>query len=173
MCCKKTTSHTLFLIFLLLSSLSCLGQFISAEIGINGLTCSVCTRSVEMSVRKLDFIDSVSMDLSNTSGKVFFKEGSKVVIEEIAKAVTDAGFSVRYLYANFNFKDLPPIEAPCWSYRNERYQLVQTESKQLSGNRKLKFIGEKYLSKKESKDWSTALRQVNGCNGEINYYVTL
>lgn len=151
------------------------GQFQSAEIGVDGLTCSACTRAVEMSVRKLDFVDSVAMDLSNTNGQLFFKKRAKISVEKIAKAVTDAGFSVRYLNAVFNFSNVSVEEKFCWTYENEQYQFVKTENKILNGNITLKFIGEKYLSKKEIKKWSAIISNAKGkgCNAKNIYYVTL
>src|ERR1700759_2288056 len=94
----------LFLLFLV-ASLHLRAQFTWAEIGVDGLTCSACTRSVEMQIRKLDFVDSVSMNLEHTDGKIFFKKGAAVNIEKISQAVVDAGFSVRYLRAGFLFKN--------------------------------------------------------------------
>ena len=162
----------LFLAFLPYMSF---GQFQSAEIGVDGLTCSACTRSVEMSIRKLDFVDSVAMDLSNTNGKLFFKKGGKVSIEKIAKAVTDAGFSVRYLNASFNFNNISVSENFCWNYEGGQYQFVKTEEKKMNGDITLKFIGEKYLSKKEIKKWSAIISNTKGkgCNAKNIYYVTL
>src|SRR5579885_2179698 len=76
-------------------------QFTQVELGVDGLTCSACTRSVEMGLRKLDFVKDVKMNLDNTNGVITFKEGIPVSIEKLAKAVSDAGFSVRYLQATY------------------------------------------------------------------------
>ena len=65
-------------------------QYTSARIGVNGLTCSACTRSVEMSIRKLPFIENVEMNLENTDGILKFKKGQEVDIFKIAQAVVDA-----------------------------------------------------------------------------------
>jgi len=53
--------------------------------------------------------------------KYFFKKDTKVSIEKIAKAVKDAGFSVRYLSANFNFNNVSVSENFCWNYEGEQY----------------------------------------------------
>ena len=89
-----------------------------AQIGVDGLTCSACTRSVEMSIRKLTFVDSVTMNLEHTTGKITFKKGAKVEIDKIAKAVTDAGFSLRSLYAGINISELKVTENACWQFEN-------------------------------------------------------
>src|ERR1700759_948909 len=75
-------------------------QFQAVYIGVNGLTCSQCTRTVEMRIRKLDFVADVQMNLEHTEGKIILKKDKKADIEKIAQAVIDAGFSVRYLQAD-------------------------------------------------------------------------
>src|SRR5260221_11753478 len=76
------------------------------ELGVNGLTCSLCTGSVERSIKRLDFVESVSMSLENTEGRVYFKKDAIIDLKKVAKAVKDAGFSVRFLRVEFNFDDV-------------------------------------------------------------------
>lgn len=145
------------------------------EIGVEGLTCSGCSRSVEMSLRKLDFVDSVAMDLYNNNGKIFLKSKAIVSIEKIAKAITDSGFSVRYLNAVFYVSDIEVNENFCWTYENEQYQFVKVAVTKLNGNVTLKFVGEKYLSKKENKKWEPFVTNSKGkgCKAKNIYYVTI
>lgn len=97
---------TIFTIaFLLLCLPKGFAQFVWAEIGVNGLTCSQCSRSVEMSIIKLDFVKDVQMGLESTVGKILFKQGNDISFKKIAKAITDAGFSIRYLKANYSFNN--------------------------------------------------------------------
>ena len=74
-------------------------QFKEVTVGVNGLTCSQCSRSVEMRIRKLAFVADVKMNLEHTEGRIFFKKGDKVNVDKIAAAVVDAGFSVRFWHA--------------------------------------------------------------------------
>src|SRR5688572_13483114 len=73
--------------FLLLSISGFSQQFKTVEIGIDGLTCSMCSRATEMNIRKLPFVDSVAMDLTNTNGVVTFKKDTQVDLDRIAEAV--------------------------------------------------------------------------------------
>ena len=129
-------------------------QFNWAQIGVDGLTCSACTRSVEMSIRKLTFVDSVTMNLEHTTGKITFKKGAKVEIDKIAKAVTDAGFSLRSLYAGINISELKVTENACWQFENNTYHFIKIpDSKDFKGIVSVQFIGEKFMPKKEYKNW--------------------
>ena len=148
-------------------------QFSEAEIGVNGLTCSQCSRSVEFSIKKLDFVKEVQMDLEHTQGKINFKPGMKVYIEKIAKAVEDAGFSVRYLTADFVFDNITINAGYCFPYENRLYQFVKTETKNLKGTTQLKFIGKSFLPKKEYKGWEPDLKPKCSETKERIFYVTL
>ncbi len=163
----------LFLLFTLLSFKQLLSQqFNSVEIGIDGLTCSMCTRTTEMNIRKLSFVENVVMDLSNTNGIITFKKGSVVSLYKIAKAVRDAGFSVRYLKAEFSFDSLKLGNEMCFTYKNEQYKYLGMESKNISGSAKLTLIGKEFMPPKEFSKWSS--RTKTACAPDKKaYYVTI
>ncbi|MEO6883509.1 MAG: heavy metal-associated domain-containing protein [Bacteroidia bacterium] len=167
---KKYFSASLFL--LLFFSVSGIAQIKYAQVGVNGLTCSACTRSVEMSIRKLDFVKDVQMDLKNTEGKIIFKEGKTVSMEKIAQAVYDAGFSVRYLKAAFVFDHLSISEGFTYTFENSFYQFVGVETKKLNGEVILTFLGKKYLDRKGYKKWEDTLKPSSANANKSVYYVT-
>ena len=176
----KSKVFLLFILFSFISLSSAIAQFSWAQLGVNGLTCSACSRSVEMSIRKLSFVDSVIMNLENTAGKIVFKKGAKVEIEKIAKAVTDAGFSVRSLYAGISVESISVTNDYCWNFENNTYHFIKiTESKELKGTVSLKFIGDKYMPRNEYKEWKTYI--ISPCVSPANtaipssktYYVSL
>ena len=148
-------------------------QFSEAEIGVNGLTCSQCSRSVEFSIKKLDFVKEVQMDLEHTQGKIIFKPGMKVYVEKIARAVEEAGFSVRYLTVDFIFENVTIQDGYCFLFENRLYQFVKTETKKLKGMTQLKFIGKNFLPKKEYKVWEPELKPTCSETKERVFYVTL
>ena len=77
------------------------------EVGVNGLTCSMCTRSVEMSIRKLEFVDSVVMDLETTEGRIFLRPNVPFNLGQIAKAIVKAGFSVQFVKIRLDMRKRP------------------------------------------------------------------
>ena len=168
------TIHSFLIIFLLISQIS-IAQFQSVQIGVNGLTCSQCTKSVEMSLRKLAFVKDVRMDLANTEGEITFKEGALVDIKKLAQAVVDAGFSVRYVSAILIFNQVNISENYCWIFENSQYQFIKTENKELNGLVKLNFIGKQFMPNDELKNWGTILEAAKGksCEAPFVYFVTL
>ena len=150
-------------------------QIQSVQIGVNGLTCSQCSRSVEMSIRKLDFVKEVRMNLANTEGEIFFNEGYKADVNKIAKAIVDAGFSVRYLKATIYFKQVPVTENYCWINEGKYYQFIKTNTKVIDGITTVTFINKQFMPKAEYKKWSTTIKesQGNGCEAKQIFYITL
>lgn len=151
----KTTFFHLFLIssFILLY-FSSNAQFKSATIGIDGLTCSACSFSTEKSIKKLDFVDSVYMQLDKNIATIYFKKEKPISIYELSKKITDAGFAVRSIYAVFNFNDVTVTNNYCFIYENNVYQFIKTDTeKKLNGFVSIQFAGEEYMQKKEFKKW--------------------
>jgi len=172
---KKGNHKWLILYFVIYLPGIAQGQFKSVEMGIDGLTCSMCSRSVEMSLVKLDFIDRIEMDLNSNRSEIFFREGMYVSIDKVAQAVIDAGFSVAYLNALFDFKEQTIDTHACWNYAYETYQFLEVSQPQLKGETVLKFIGTNFLSRTELKKWEAQLSAAKnkGCGQNEYYSVTL
>ncbi|HSY77650.1 MAG TPA: heavy metal-associated domain-containing protein [Bacteroidia bacterium] len=166
----KTLFYTLAI---LIVSVTANAQFVSVEIGVDGLTCSACTRSVEMSIRKLDFVKDVQMNLENTNGVITFKDSTNVDIEKIAKAVINAGFSVRYLNATYKpTGTLNVTDNSCFAYKGTSYQFVKVTAAEAKSDLVLKFVGKEFLPAKEYKKWKESLKPQ--CAGaKSTYFVTL
>jgi copper chaperone CopZ len=147
-------------------------QFKEVSVGVNGLTCSQCSRSVEMRIRKLPFVADVKMNLEHTEGHVFFKKGQKVNIDKIADAVEDAGFSVRFMKAVFNFGNNEVPADKCYSFSGDSYTFINPGKTILKGDIPLTFLGDKFQEKRELKKWKGVLK--TKCSGHGNvYFVTL
>lgn len=158
-----------FSLLLCCSAASSNGQIVSVAIGINGLTCSQCSWSVEMQLRKLPFVKEVRMDLEQTEGTLFFKDKKSVDIQAIAQAVKDAGFSVRFLQAAINKEQISISPEGCFKLNGDVYTILPplnlTTDKWLS----LQFIGKEYLPKSELKQYN--LTSAAPCKG-AKLYVT-
>ena len=126
-------------------------QFENVYIGVNGLTCSQCSRTVEMSIRKLDFVADVDMNLEHTEGKIVLKKNKKADMDKIAQAVVNAGFSVRYLQAELHTDNPIVTTGSCFSFSGDQYILSEPPKTPLKGEIKLKFIGKKYMAKNDFK----------------------
>ena len=142
--------------FLFVMVFCCIGlaasaQFETVYVGVNGLTCSQCSRTVEMSIRKLDFVADVQMNLQHTEGKIILKKNKKADMDRLAQAVFDAGFSVRFLRADLLIDNSVNVSGSCFTYRGDGYIFTQAPKAPLKGTVTLTFIGKKFMPKNDLK----------------------
>jgi copper chaperone CopZ len=157
----------LVILLVLLFSQTIWAKITSVQIGVDGLTCSMCSRSVEMAIKKLAFVEEVKMDLKQTQGTITFKAGQNVNFKQLAKAVKDAGFSVRFLKASID--DLPPTKNDAITIGDNTIKLVNT----VSDNTKaitLVLLGFDYMNKKNLKTWQMKYSNFSPFSKENNYY---
>lgn len=162
--------HVIICFVFLLLCLSGKSQFLSFTVGVNGLTCSQCCRSVEMSLLRLPFVAGVEMNLEQTEGKITLKPGFEPNADRIAKAVDDAGFSVRFLKAELSYQVTDTTNAHCVSIQNRTYQLLEGSIKNDTRLNWI-FVGINFMSADNYKNFSALL--VPECNtaGNINYVI--
>ena len=122
------------------------------DVGVNGLTCSVCTRSIEMSVSRLEFVDSVVMDLEQAEGRVYLNERSPISLNKIADAVVGAGFSVRFIKAVFTFDGTEVDDNGFFEHQGQLYQWLEFKEP-IKGEVSLKLVDADFLPRKESTKW--------------------
>lgn len=145
-----------------------MGQIEAATIGINGLTCSQCSRSVEMSLRKLPFVANVVMNLEHTRGVVYFKSDQKIDLNQLADAPSDAGFSTAYVQLKFDFSGIRP-GADCFVYRGKAFYFLQPLTPDHPSVMDFQVIAKGFLPKKEMKNYS--LKASGSCLASEKYYL--
>lgn len=148
-------------------------DFLSAELGIDGLTCSQCSRSVEMKLRTLYFVQDVQMNLENNIAQIHFLPGKTVEIDKLAKAVFDAGFSVRYLIAAIEFADIPVIRENELELNGRTYHFLNDVSAGMPANAKMEFVSARYMAPKTWKKWKNKVKSLQSSCDVEKYYVIL
>jgi copper chaperone CopZ len=83
-------------------SVSAQSDTTSVSLKAAGLTCSLCSKTVYKSLLKVPSVSKVDPDIKNSSYTVYFKKGYPIKLEELNKAVKDAGFSVASMKVNVN-----------------------------------------------------------------------
>lgn len=79
---------------ILLPASPAIAQVVSVRIPVKGMTCILCTRSLEESIREMDGIGSVHADLSEANVLVRGAEGTSLGIGRVRERVRRAGFEV-------------------------------------------------------------------------------
>ncbi|MBL7841916.1 MAG: heavy-metal-associated domain-containing protein [Cyclobacteriaceae bacterium] len=140
------------------------------EVGVNGLTCSMCTRSVEMSIRKLEFVDSVVMNLETTEGRIFLRPNVPFNLGQIAKAIVKAGFSVQFVKIRLDMDDITIHPTGVFVHRDQTFHWIdysQVSKKQTT----LKIINEGFLPKKEARKFKKKTEMLKKNSAQDALYV--
>ena len=163
------TAYRISFLLMLIVKVAAAQNITQIKVGVNGLTCSACTRSVEMSLLRLDFVDSVQMCLENTEGLIFTGK-STMDFNQIAKAVTNAGFSVRFLQAKFSFTNTGMDDNGCFKIDGNNFQWIgfQKSNTPLT----LTFIDSSFLPGNQYSKWKKKLVAANCFAGQPTYHVT-
>jgi copper chaperone CopZ len=106
-------------------------QFIKAELQVSGLTCSLCARTTEKSLKALPFISEIKPDLMRNIYFITFRNDVPVDFDQISKKVRSAGFSVNYLKTTFNFENTK-VADNAFTYGTNTYKLLNAD-KALAG----------------------------------------
>ena len=61
---------------------------------VDGLTCSMCSFSIQKSVEKVYFVEGVEANIEDTTFKIIFKKNKYVDFYALQNAVEDAGFFI-------------------------------------------------------------------------------
>ena len=122
----------IFVAVLALSISVARAQFTKAELQVSGLTCSMCSKATEKSLRTLNFINDIKADLNRNVFVITFKKDADVNLDQISKKVQSAGFSVSNLKATFNFANVK-IDNNWFTYSGDNYYLVSPVNKTLNG----------------------------------------
>jgi copper chaperone CopZ len=122
-------------LFILLSTgLSTFAQKIAkAEVQVNGLTCSMCSRATETSLKSLGFIESITPDLNRNVFVLTFKKDQSVNLDQIRDKVEDAGFSIGDLSATINFNNTILLADGLAKVDGTVFRITNAKSKTLNG----------------------------------------
>jgi len=128
--------------------------FSSARITIDGLTCSMCSKGVEIAMRKLDFVADVDMDLNANLATVTFVEGKEVSFHQLSKKIRSAGFSVREMIVELDSGEITEVEGQSQQVEQSIFCMVHGEKSGETGGEEFRIIGEHFMPRKDWKKWT-------------------
>jgi copper chaperone CopZ len=150
---------TIYLLIALTVSLGARAQIEKVSLQASGLTCSMCSNSINKALKTLDFVERVDADVSNYTFEIYFKENSIVDFNRIRKKVEDAGFSVSGFTVTINFNNTPVRETQPLVIGNNSIILVNVKEEFLNGIKKIKVLDKGFVSPKEARRNSFALSE--------------
>jgi copper chaperone CopZ len=143
-------------IFLLVASVGAAhAQFVKAELQVSGLTCSMCSKATEKSLRTLPFISDIKPDLNRNLFTITFKANTPVNLEQMSKKVQGAGFSINQLKATLDFDKLK-VSNNTFNYAGDTFQLLNGAGKNLDGQVAVTVVNKGFAPAAVVKKYNTA-----------------
>lgn len=147
-----------FILTIALISFSIAGnaQIAKADLQASGLTCSMCSKSINTALKTLIFVESVETDINNNMFTIVFKQGVKPNFDLLKKKVADAGFSVAnlWIYATFNQQQIKNDAHINLDGINIHF--INVKDQVIAGEKKIQVIEKDFLTAKAFKKFSNA-----------------
>jgi len=156
----------IFIALLVLTTGIANAQFTKAELQVSGLTCALCAKATEKSLKTLPFIGDIKPDLMRNIFVLTFKSGDAVNFDQISKKVQDAGFFVNSLKVTVDFNHTK-VDGGHFTYGGSAFQLMNGSEKELNGPIALTMVDKGFAPKSVSKKY---LGQAAEASGKAKVY---
>jgi len=151
----------IFITLLVLTTSIANAQFTKAELQVSGLTCALCAKATEKSLKTLPFIGDIKPDLMRNIFVLTFKNGEAVNFDQISKKVQDAGFFVNSLKVTVDFTRTH-VDGGRFTYGGDTFQLMNAPEKQPNGPVALMIVDKGFAPKSVSKKYLGQAGDVSG-----------
>jgi copper chaperone CopZ len=162
----------ILILMLLLGTGVANAQFIKAELQVSGLTCALCAKGTENSLKKLPFIGEIKTDLIRNTYLLTFKSGAQVNFDQISKQVHDGGFFVSSLKVTFDFARVKVADNQ-FTYDGDTFQLMNA-GKSPEGKVDVTIVDKGFAPKSVSKKYLSQVADAGKTNtGSRIYHVAI
>jgi copper chaperone CopZ len=129
-------------------------QFKTASLQATGLTCAMCSNAINKALQAKPFIQSVKSDIKNSAFDIVFKENAEADIDEIRKAVEDAGFGIGSLKLTGNFKEIKIANDSHVQIGDRHFHFLNVSDQLLNGEQTITIVDKDFLTAKQFKKFS-------------------
>lgn len=140
------------LIFITIAfSLATGAQVAKVSLQASGLTCSMCSNSINKALKTLDFVEKIDADIKTYTFEISFKPNSNVDFDKIKKKVEDAGFTVSGFVATILFNNVQVNNNQPVTIGDKTFLFVNIKDDLLNGAKEVKVLSKGFVSSKEYK----------------------
>ncbi|MEI9913260.1 MAG: heavy-metal-associated domain-containing protein [Bacteroidota bacterium] len=157
----------ILLFLVLVFSVATNAQVTKVSLQASGLTCSMCSNSINKALKTLDFVLRVDADIKTYTFEIFFKPNSSVDFDMIKNKVENAGFAVAGFVATIVFNNVRVVNNQPVTIEDKTFLFVNTKDQILNGIKKVKLLGKGFISQKEYK------RNAFPVSSPRTYYATI
>lgn len=117
----------------------------------SGLTCSMCSNSINKALKTIDFVQNVNPNIKTSTFEITFKEGSSVDFDKLKMKVEDAGFTVASFIAFVNFNNTLVKENEPVKVGDKTFYILNAKEKSLNGAKQVRIVDKGFVSTKDFK----------------------
>ncbi|RYE56040.1 MAG: copper chaperone [Sphingobacteriales bacterium] len=126
-------------------------QITKISLRASGLTCSMCSNSINKALKTIDYVKAVDSDLKTYTFDVVFKPGAAVDLDRIKTKVENAGFTVSALVATINFPKVEVTDNRSVKFEGNTFYIENLKQHSLDGIKQVKILDKGFVSPKEYK----------------------
>jgi len=141
----------IFSILFLCAMMQTQAQVKKVTLQASGLTCSMCSNSINKALKTVDYVEKVMANIQSSSFEITFKPGAKVNFDDLKKKVEDAGFSVASLTATVDFENASVANDEHINMGGMIFHFLNVKEQTLEGTKIIKVIDKGYVSAKDYK----------------------
>ncbi len=141
----------IFLAVSILLAFTANAQVTTVTIQASGLTCSMCSNSINKALKTLPFAESIVPNIKTSSFVVNIKPGSKVNFDDIKNKVEAAGFFVANMKVNMHFENQKISDNEHFNVDGITFHFLNVKDQTLNGNKTIQILDKGYVSAKTFK----------------------
>lgn len=154
---KKFIMKTIYaLILIFIFTINAQAQFTKVSLQASGLTCSMCSKAVMNSLKKVGFVDKVDVDIKNQQYNLSLRKGSAINFDALKKAVEDAGFSVASFKVSAVVNNIKAIKESHIQIGNQYFHFLNAANQSLNGAVTFSIVDKQFVTDKQFKKYSAA-----------------
>lgn len=157
----------IFILIAIAYSAAANAQVTKVSLQASGLTCSMCSNSINKALKTLDFVLQVDADIKTYTFEISFKPNSNVDFDMLKKKVEGAGFFVSGFVATIIFNNAQVTNGQPVSIAGKIFYFLNTNEQSLNGVKQVKVLDKGFVSAKEYK------RNAFPVSAPLTYHVTL
>lgn len=147
----------ILIIIALSISLSVQAQVTKVSLQASGLTCSMCSNSINKALKTLSFVDKIEPDIQTSTFEITFKTGNNVDFDAIKQKVEKAGFSVAAFIVTVDCNDVAVTPGNPVTIAGKSFYFINTKNQVLTGSKNLKVLNKGFVPGKEYKKYAASI----------------
>ena len=126
-------------------------QITKVSLQASGLTCSMCSNSINKALKTVDFVENVNANVQNSSFEITFKHNKNVDFDILKKKVEGAGFSVSKFIAFVNFNNVRIKNKEALTIGSTTLLFTNAKEEVVKGEIPVRIVDKGFVSPKEYK----------------------